>query len=94
MMDLTLYKKEKLVIKAMNKVSSVDNGNIYNQNHMYFFFQNLILFVIYFGNKPDYFKRFLYVFQWEEFNNSLNAWDKNVTIASVIQGGPLSRKRK
>lgn len=36
-MDLTLYKKEKLVIKTMNTVSSVDNGNIYNKNHVYFF---------------------------------------------------------
>lgn len=58
MKALTLYKKEKQVIKPMNTISSVDNGNIYNQNHTYFY-QNLILFVIYNGNKLDYFKRFL-----------------------------------
>lgn len=36
MKALTLYKKEKLVIKTMNTVSNVDNGNIYNQDHIYF----------------------------------------------------------
>jgi len=54
---LTLYKKEKLVIKTMNTISSVDNGNIYSQNHIYFY-QNLTLLIVYNGNKLDYFKRF------------------------------------
>lgn len=33
-MALTLY-EEKLVIKTMNTVTSIDNGNIYNQNHIF-----------------------------------------------------------
>lgn len=53
-----MYKKEKLVIKTMNTVSLVDNGNIYNWNHLYLY-QNLILLIIYNGSKLDYFTRFL-----------------------------------
>lgn len=57
-MALTLYKEEKLVIKTMNTITSVDNGKIYNQNHTYFY-QKLILLTIYNDNKLDYLKIFL-----------------------------------
>lgn len=67
---LTLY-KEKLVIKIMNTITGV-NGNIYNQNVIYFFFTKLIPLTIYDGNKFTLkgFCRLKY--QRAEFSNSLN----------------------